>query len=101
MLPLLDGRRWEREQPIFFEHEGNSAIRLGNVKLVREFGRPWELYDMEQDRTELQNLIAKNAPLAKRLVREYESWAESAGVLDWNILLPRLQAAWQMDDIRG
>ena len=101
LLLLLDGRRWEREQPIFFEHEGNSAIRLGNVKLVREFGRPWELYDMEQDRTELQNLIAKNAPLAKRLVREYESWAESAGVLDWNILLPRLQAAWQMDDIRG
>jgi arylsulfatase len=100
-LPLLDGEVWEREQPIFFEHEGNSAIRLGNFKLVREFGRGWELYDMEQDRTELQDIIAKNASLARRLVREYKVWAESAGVLDWSILLPKLQAAWQMDDIRG
>jgi arylsulfatase len=100
-LPLLDGKEWEREQPIFFEHEGNSAIRQDNFKLVREFGRPWELYDMEQDRTELQDIIGRNGPLAQRLVREYEAWAESAGVVDWSILLPRLQAIWQTDNIHG
>jgi arylsulfatase len=100
-LPLLDGEVWERERPIFFEHEGNSAIRLGDFKLVREFGQPWELYDMETDRTELQDIIGKNTPLAQRLVRDYEAWAESAGVVDWSILLPRLQAIWQIDDIHG
>lgn len=100
-LSLLQGRPWAREQPVFWEHEGNGAVRLGNFKLVRRFGGPWELYDMEQDRTELNNLMDKNEPLTRQLVREYEAWAESAGVVDWSILLPRLQAIWQMDDIHG
>lgn len=100
-LPLLEGQAWTREQPIFWEHEGNCAVRLDNFKLVRKFSEPWELYDMEQDRTELNNLVDKNEPLTRRLVREYEAWAESAGVVDWSILLPRLQAIWQMEDIHG
>ncbi len=100
-LPLLQGEPWVREQPIFWEHEGNSAVRLDNFKLVRKYGGPWELYDMEQDRTELNNLMGKNEPLTGRLLKEYEAWAEAAGVVDWSILLPRLQAIWQMEDIHG
>jgi arylsulfatase len=101
LLPLLAGNEWLREQPIFWEHEGNCAVRLGQFKLVRKFNETWELYDMEQDRTELNNLMDKNEPLAKKLIREYQGWADSVGVLDWNIALPRLQAAWQMEDIHG
>ncbi|MEM7032022.1 MAG: arylsulfatase [Chloroflexota bacterium] len=100
-LPLLENRAWSRQQPIYWEHEGNCAIRLGHFKLVRQFNQPWELYDMNVDRTELNNLIEKNKPMGQRLQQMYEGWAESAGVLDWNIALPRLQQAWQMDDIHG
>jgi arylsulfatase len=100
-LPLLQGQSWAREQPIFWEHEGNSAVRLDNSKLVRKFDAPWELYDMERDRTELHDLMGRNEPLTRRLQREYEAWAESVGVVDWSVLLPRLQAIWQMDDIHG
>ena len=101
LLPLLEGQEWLRQQPIFWEHEGNSAVRLGRFKLVRKFDEPWELYDMEQDRTELNNLIGQNEPLTKMLLREYEGWVASAGVLDWHIALPRLQAAWEMENIHG
>ncbi|MDH3596838.1 MAG: arylsulfatase [Rhodospirillales bacterium] len=101
LWPLLAGRDWSREQPIYWEHEGNCAVRHGNFKLVRKFDAPWELYDMEKDRTELDDLIGRNEPLTRKLVREYEGWAESAGVLDWNIALPRLMKAWRMDDIHG
>ena len=101
LLPLFMGHDWEREQPIFWEHEGNCAVRLGQFKLVRKFDRPWELYDMNVDRTELHDLMGKNDPLTQMLLKEYEGWAEAAGVLDWRIALPRLQAAWAMEDIHG
>lgn len=101
LMPLLEGKPWLREQPIFWEHEGNCAVRLGQFKLVRKYGEDWELYDMERDRTELNNLAGKNKPLARTLLREYEGWAEYVGVLDWNIALPRLRAAWKMANIHG
>jgi arylsulfatase len=100
-LPLLEGRAWTRQQPVFWEHEGNSAVRVGDFKLVRQHGRDWELYDMERDRTELNNLAGRNAPLEERLKREYAGWAKAAGVEDWGLLLPKLMKLWAMEDIHG
>ena len=56
---------------------------------------------MEVDRTELHNLIGKNEPLTQQLIKAYEAWAHTAGVLDWRVALPRLQALWQMNDVHG
>ena len=101
LLDLLHGRDWSRQEPIFFEHEGNCAIRHDNFKLVRVHGRDWELYDMDNDRTELHDLAGKHAPFEKKLLKRYEDWADKTGVLDWNVALPRLLAAWQMDSAEG
>ena len=73
LLDLLQDKKWQREQPIFWEHEGNSAIRLGQFKLVREHGKSWELYDMEVDRTELNNLASKQKPLEGELLKQYQA----------------------------
>ncbi|MGI9514197.1 MAG: arylsulfatase [Anderseniella sp.] len=100
-LDLLVGAEWRREQPIFFEHEGNSAIRLGGFKLVRKFRSDWELYDMDADRTELNNLAGRNAPLEVDLLNQYGDWADKAGVLDWNVALPRLLEAWKIASAEG
>ncbi|MGE4250802.1 MAG: arylsulfatase [Parvibaculaceae bacterium] len=101
LMPLLEGRAWERERPLFWEHEGNAAVRAGNFKLVRKFGQPWELYDMERDRTELIDLAGKNGALKRRLEHEYEGWAKSVGVLDWSSALPILQRLWGLENIHG
>ena len=101
LMHLLDGKSWQREQPIFWEHEGNSAIRLGQFKLVRQHNHDWELYDMETDRTELNNLIGKNARLETELLKQYQAWANSSGVVDWNRLLPGLLKAWGLNDVDG
>lgn len=98
---LLVGAKWRREQPIFFEHEGNSAIRVGEFKLVRKFGSNWELYDIDADRTELNDLAGRNAPLEADLLSQYRDWADKAGVLDWKIALPRLLEAWKIDSAEG
>lgn len=101
LMELLKGKDWSREQPIFFEHEGNAAIRLGQFKLVRLHGQNWELYDMEADRTELHDLIHGEEDRARSMIRQYQNWADKAGVMDWNIALPKLLAAWGMDSADG
>jgi arylsulfatase A-like enzyme len=101
LLDLFQGKDWARDQPIFWEHEGNSAIRLDQFKLVRQHGQDWELYDMEADRTELNNLAGRHAGLEADLKRQYQGWADASGVLDWNVALPKLLAAWQIETAEG
>lgn len=100
-LGVLKGHEGARQQPIAWEHEGNSAIRVGDFKLVRRHRQDWELYDMNADRTELTDLAGRNAPVEAMLKAEYAGWAERVGVLDWDIALPRLLKIWQMDDAHG
>ncbi len=74
LLPLFaDEARQERE--LFFEHEGNRAVRSGRWKLVALRGQPWELYDMNTDRTELNDLASKRPNLVKRLSASWDRWA--------------------------
>ena len=101
LLPLLDGRAWVRQQAINWEHEGNAAARVGNFKIVRRFNEPWELYDMEVDRTELNDLSTRNKPLVNKLTKEYDGWAKSVGVIDWNVQKPKLLKAWNIKDTQG
>ncbi len=94
LLPLLRGAEWQRQAPLYWEHEGNAAIRQGRWKLVRRYGGPWELYNMEEDRTELNDLASRNKPKADALEGEYRAWAEEVGVLDWELLQRALGKEW-------
>lgn len=82
-LPLLSGAKWSRQGHIFWEHEGNRAVRLGQWKLVSKHGGRWELYDMLDDRTELNDLSEKNRPKVEEFAGLYNAWAERVGVLSW------------------
>ena len=84
-LGLLKGKNWAKQRPMLWEHEGNRAIRLGEWKLVSESGKPWELYNMTNDRTELTNLIEKSPDRAADLEKLYNAWAERCGVLPWPV----------------
>jgi arylsulfatase A-like enzyme len=66
---------------LFWEHEGNAAIRVSDWKLVR-LGRngPWELYDLKADRTELHNLAAEHPERVKDMAATWEAWAQRAQV---------------------
>ena len=88
MLPAIERRDWEREHPIVWEHEGSRAVRQGQWKLVSAIGGGWELYDMERDRTELDDLYARNRPKAREMERVYDEWAERCGVLPWSVVNP-------------
>ena len=67
--------------PMFWEHEGNAAVRIGPWKLVRKHPGPWELYDMARDRTELNDLAAQHPERVQEMARQYDDWARRCGVI--------------------
>ena len=84
LQPAFLGKPLGRSQPIFWEHEGNRALRDGKWKLVARGARgPWELYDIEADRTELNDLSAKHADRAKSMAERWEAWAVTAKAKPW------------------
>jgi len=52
---------------LWWLHGGNRAVRQGNWKIVAAEGDPWELYNLESDRAEANNLIADHPDKAKKL----------------------------------
>jgi arylsulfatase len=78
------GGKVSRSQPIFWEHEGNRAVREGKWKLVAKGPRgAWELYDMEVDRTELHDLAAQHQDLVASMAAKWEAWAKRSQVIPW------------------
>ena len=80
-------KRPER-RPIFWEHEGNRAVRQGKWKIVSKFRGDWELYDIDADRTEQINLAGKQQDRVKKMAALYDGWAEQAGVVPFEKLRP-------------
>ena len=64
-----------------WEHEGNRAIREGQWKLVSLATAPWELYDMESDRVEMNDLAASQPERVKDMSAKWEVWAKRTNVL--------------------
>jgi arylsulfatase len=72
-----------RRGPIFWEHEGHRAVRDGKWKLVASHNDPWELYDMEKDRSESNDLAKVQESKTRELIKLYDGWAKRAGVKPW------------------
>jgi arylsulfatase len=74
----------QRERTLFWEHEGNRAVRKGDYKLVAIHNTPWELYDMSKDRSELKDLSGIMPKKAEELQSAYEAWAKRVGAMPWD-----------------
>lgn len=83
LRPAFEGKPLDRKQPIFWEHEGNKAVRDGKWKLVQKWRGPWELYDMEADRTELHDTIADHSEVAAKLQAAWKAWEQRAFADPW------------------
>jgi arylsulfatase len=81
----------QQRRDLFWEHMGSAAVRRGRWKLVREGLQPWELYDLDADRGETTDLIAREPELAADLQRAWASWAETNGVIPWEGYLARVR----------
>lgn len=92
---------------IFFAHQANRAVRMGKWKIVSggilhgPYGEwktytslPWQLYDMENDRSELKDLSAEYPDTVRRLAAMWEAWAHRTHVypMPWQEEKPPVQS---------
>jgi arylsulfatase len=64
-----------RQRVLFFEHQGNRAVRDGKWKLVAFADQPWELYDIDRDRTEEDDLAIRYPERVASMNAAWETWA--------------------------
>ncbi len=62
---------------LWWFHEGNRAIRVGDWKLVSEgMASPWELYNLASDRSETTDLSGSNLDRVRELSDKWQSVLE-------------------------
>jgi arylsulfatase A-like enzyme len=83
MVPAFTGKPLTRDKPIFWEHEGNRAVRDGQWKLVSRFEQPWQLFDISRDRAEMHDLAAAQPERVQKMAAQYDAWAASSFVDPW------------------
>ena len=79
LAAVFRSKEFALDRSLFWEHMGNAAMRHGPWKLVRSKGRPWELYNLDDDRSELQNLASKREDVVTRMKPAWEKWARRVG----------------------
>ncbi len=66
-----------QRESLWWLHEGNRAVQVGDWKLVAANGDPWELYDMRTDRSEQIDLAKKMPEKVKELEQAWQQQTDS------------------------
>jgi arylsulfatase A-like enzyme len=76
LLSVMNGQS-RKDRTVYFEHEGNRAVRSGKWKTVwTNYSKTWKLFNIDEDRTETNNIAAAHPEIVTRLNKLWHSWAE-------------------------
>lgn len=81
LRPAFNGEPLARVQPLFWEHEGHRAVRLGDWKIVAGEDAPWELYNIAHDRSELHDQAQAQPERVAAMAQLWDDYAARANVL--------------------
>ena len=88
LLPIFQGKTREPHETLYFHFGTDRALRQGPWKLVSaKLGR-WELYNLTEDRTELNDLAAQQPERVKTMAAEWFRLAENVDRLGGRSLAP-------------
>ncbi|MEM6800025.1 MAG: arylsulfatase [Bacteroidota bacterium] len=77
LLPIFQGKI--REEAEFFISGFTERFRMfrrGDWKIVKENGEDWELYNIREDRTELNDLAKERPEVVSALLQRYQAYQE-------------------------
>ncbi len=74
LLPIFQGKKREPHDAVFFQFGAAKAVRTGKWKLVKFGKSDWELYDLDADRTELNDLAAQKPERVKEMEAMWQKW---------------------------
>lgn len=100
LVPALRGQTIARKQPLYWEHEGNRAVRDGRWKAVMRFMGQWELYDLDRDRTETENLAKRHPERLQAMAADWQRWADRSFVDPWTETEPRMDWGGKRTEVR-
>lgn len=80
---ILNGKKPEKPRTLFWEHMGNKAVRIGDWKAVKLLEGVWELYNLNEDPTELSDLANNEPDRLKKMVAQWNAWADEVEVRPW------------------
>ena len=85
LRPILETGSRDAHEALYWEHQGNRAIRQGRWKLVAlrdratQAAKPWELYDIAEDRSEQHDLAAEMPERVAAMEAAWLKWGEKVG----------------------
>ena len=92
-VPILKGNDTPVRNHLFFEHLGYRAFREGDWKIVSVYPQnQWELYNMAEDRTELNDLSASMPDKVREMHDMYEAVAARSDVVPWKVIYDQVKA---------
>ena len=105
LAPILAGGEIKSRPPIHLLFASDRGLRDGEWKLVSFQSRPWELYHISTDRTELHDVAAEHPDIMERMVKQWHDM--SANVLMANArenkpvateVTPKINSGWSNYD---
>jgi arylsulfatase len=95
LVPTFANQSLDREA-IYWEHEGNRAVRMGKWKLISKADKAnsfiwdkvdkltledWELFDMEKDRTEMIDVASGHPEVVTTMANLWQTWAKRTAIV--------------------
>lgn len=98
VMPVFAGQKVAPPETLFFNDKGQqSVIYQGRWKLLVEPGwylqtrdvpgTAYELYDLKNDPTEMNNLAGSNPEMVQSLAKKCEAWIKKSGIVDYGELI--------------
>jgi arylsulfatase len=93
LVPVFKNKNDTGRDLTWWEHEGNRALRKGNWKIVSRYDYatntelPWELYDLQADRSETKDLSKSNTGKLNELIAEHRSLSNRVNAVSYKQLL--------------
>lgn len=80
MMPLLNGTSEEIHDTLYWEHQRGKAIRTGEWKMTALPRGQWELYKINEDHTEMNDLATQYPEKVTELNEAWMRWAHKMGI---------------------